>query len=56
MLYPLCGSTYGRLSHLTTSPTNRGIADAQMVTGRFVAVLSIDDANPSDMVVIAVWT
>ncbi len=37
-------------------PTNRGIAAAQMVAARKVVGPHLDDANPSDMVIVAVWT
>ena len=37
-------------------PTSRAIASAEMVSGRSVAVLSLDPGNPSDCIVIAVWT
>ncbi len=37
-------------------PVNRGIADADMVVGRNVAVLFLDPGNPADCVVLAVWT
>jgi len=41
---------------LENIPTSRAIASADMVTGRNVAVLFHDPANPTDCVVIAVWT
>jgi len=37
-------------------PTSRAIAATEMVSGRNVAVLFHDAGNPSDCVVIAVWT
>ena len=43
-------------TYLTGIPTNRGIPSAQMTAGRYVSVLAIDDGNPADMVVTAVWT
>ena len=36
--------------------TSRAIAAADMIAGRNVAVLFLDPSNPSDAVVIAVWT
>jgi len=41
---------------LENIPTSRAIATADMVVGRNVAVLFHDAGNPSDCVVIAVWT
>lgn len=41
---------------LDNVPTSRAIASADMVTDRNVAVLFNDSGNPSDCVVIAVWT
>jgi hypothetical protein len=41
---------------LENIPTSRDIASADMVSGRNVAVLFHDAGNPSDCVVIAVWT
>jgi len=47
----------GSLSNkLTSVPTSRAIASGDMTAGRFVAVLQLDPANPSDHVIIAVWT
>ena len=37
-------------------PVSRGIPTAEMVTGRNVAVIFLDPGNPSDAVVVAVWT
>lgn len=37
-------------------PVSRGIATGEMVTGRNVAVIFLDPGNPSDAVVVAVWT
>lgn len=37
-------------------PVSRGIASGEMVTGRNVAVIFLDESNPSDAVVVAVWT
>lgn len=37
-------------------PVSRGIPTAEMVTGRNVAVIFLDPGNPSDSVVVAVWT
>ena len=41
---------------LSSVPTSRGIAAAEMVTGRKVAVLLFDPTNPADAVVAAVYT
>jgi hypothetical protein len=41
---------------LENIPTSRAIAASDMISGRNVAVLFIDAGNPSDCVVIAVWT
>jgi hypothetical protein len=41
---------------LENIPTSRAIAVSDMVSGRSVAVLFNDAGNPSDCVVIAVWT
>jgi hypothetical protein len=41
---------------LDNVPTSRAIAASEMVTGRSVAVLFHDAGNPSDAVVISVWT
>jgi hypothetical protein len=41
---------------LESIPTSRAIPTAEMVSGRNVAVLFVDAGNPSDCVVIAVWT
>jgi len=41
---------------LENIPTSRAIASGDMVAGRNVAVLFHDAGNPSDCVVIAVWT
>lgn len=41
---------------LDNIPTNRGIPSGEMVAGRAVAVLIIDDTKATDSVVIAVWT
>jgi hypothetical protein len=41
---------------LENIPTSRAIASAEMATGRNVAVLFHDAGNPSDCVVIAVWS
>ncbi|MCK4698155.1 MAG: hypothetical protein KAT53_07625 [Dehalococcoidia bacterium] len=37
-------------------PVSRGIPTAEMVAGRNVAVIFLDPGNPSDTVVIAVYT
>ena len=37
-------------------PVSRAIADAEMVSGRHVAILFFDASNPRDAVVCAVWT
>ncbi len=37
-------------------PVSRGIPTAEMVTGRNVAVIFLDPGNPSDAVLVAVWT
>jgi hypothetical protein len=37
-------------------PVSRGLASAEMVTGRKVAVALFDPSNPADAVVVAVWT
>ena len=37
-------------------PVSRGIPTAEMVTGRNVSVLFLDPGNPTDAVVVAVWT
>ena len=36
-------------------PVSRGIPSGEMVTGRTVALLFFDDANPQDAVVVGVW-
>ena len=36
-------------------PVSRGIPSGEMVTGRAVALLFFDDANPQDAVVVGVW-
>lgn len=41
---------------LTSVPTSRAVAAGEMIAGRQVAVLALDEANPDDAVVIAVWT
>ncbi len=41
---------------LTGVPVARNIASAEMVSGRRVALVLFDDANPADAVVTAVWT
>lgn len=41
---------------LENIPTSRAIPVSEMVTGRSVAILFHDAGNPSDCVVIAVWT
>ena len=43
-------------AYLEDIPVSRGIPPAQMVAGRYLAVLSFDDTNPTDAVVIAVYT
>ena len=43
-------------AYLEDIPVSRGIPSAQMVAGRYVAVLSFDDTSPGDGVVIAVYT
>lgn len=37
-------------------PVNRGIETTDMVVGRNVALIFLDPGNPSDAVVVAVWT
>jgi hypothetical protein len=41
---------------LENIPTSRAIPASEMVSGRNVAVLFHDAGNPSDAVVVAVWT
>jgi len=41
---------------LENIPTSRAIPASEMTTGRNVAVLFHDAGNPSDAVVVAVWT
>jgi hypothetical protein len=41
---------------LENIPTSRAIPNSEMTTGHNVAVLFHDAGNPSDCVVIAVWT
>lgn len=41
---------------LENIPTSRAIPNSEMTTDRSVAVLFNDVGNPSDCVVIAVWT
>lgn len=41
---------------LRTVPVSRGIASAEMVAGRRVAVALFDPSNPADAVIVAVWT
>ena len=41
---------------LENIPTSRAIPSSEMTTGRNVAVLFHDAGNPTDCVVIAVWT
>ena len=41
---------------LESIPTSRAIPTAEMTAGRSVAVLFLDEGNPSDCVVLAVWT
>ena len=41
---------------LENIPTSRAIPSSEMVSGRSVAVLFNDEGNPSDCVVVAVWT
>jgi hypothetical protein len=41
---------------LDNIPTSRAIPTTEMTSGRSVAVLFHDAGNPSDCVVIAVWT
>jgi len=41
---------------LDNIPTSRAIAGTDMVAGRNVAVLFHDAGNPSDCVIMAVWT
>ncbi|HXH21952.1 MAG TPA: hypothetical protein VNN10_07970 [Dehalococcoidia bacterium] len=43
-------------TRITGVPTSRAIASGDMTAGRFVALLALDEANPDDAVVIAVWT
>lgn len=37
-------------------PVSRGIPTGEMVTGRNLALIFLDPGNPSDAVVVAVWT
>ncbi len=37
-------------------PVSNGIPTGEMVTGRNVAVIFLDPGNPSDAVLVAVWT
>ncbi len=37
-------------------PVNRGIETTDMVVGRAVCVIFLDESNPDDAVVVAVWT
>jgi hypothetical protein len=47
----------GSLSvYLENIPASRAIPSGEMVTGRNVAVLFIDPSNPSDAVVLGIWT
>jgi hypothetical protein len=41
---------------LVDLPVARNLAAGEMVSGRNVAVLFFDEANPNDAVVAAVWT
>jgi hypothetical protein len=41
---------------LDNVPTNRGIASAEMVAGRKVLVVLLDESKATDAVVVAVWT
>lgn len=41
---------------LDNVPVSRGIPTGEMVTGRNVAVIFLDPGNPSDAVLVAVWT
>jgi hypothetical protein len=41
---------------LTDVPVSRSIAAAEMVAGRRVALLSFDEGNPKDAVLVAVWS
>ncbi len=41
---------------IASVPVSRGIAAAEMVTGRYVAVARFSDTNPTDAVVVAVYT
>jgi hypothetical protein len=41
---------------LENIPTSRALPASEMTSGRTVAVLFHDEGNPSDCVVIAVWT
>jgi hypothetical protein len=41
---------------LENIPTSRAIVATEMVSGRSVAVLFHDAGNPTDYIVIAVWT
>lgn len=43
-------------SILTGIPVSRGIPAAEMVVGRYVALAAFDPANPSNAVVVAVYT
>lgn len=40
---------------LANVPVSRGIASAEMVVGRRVALAMFDEANPTDAAIIAVW-
>lgn len=45
-----------RRQFLTGVPVARNIPSADMVTGRYLAVAFLDESNPSDAVVVAVYT
>jgi hypothetical protein len=45
----------GSLATYVTVPVSRGIASAELVAGRNVAVLLLDASNPNDAVLAAVW-
>ena len=49
----LVGSIHMSLANV---PTNRGIASSQMIVGRKVSVLILDETKANDAVVIAVYT
>jgi len=43
-------------SWLTGVPVSRGIASGELTAGRRVAIIFLDEGNPKDCVLLAVWT